>query len=87
MSFRLWYTIFVQLMYIPIPVNKEEIILAKCFDPGWSGITHQNNNEACKQDQGAERETDLVRKKKLHEKRAGFLPYSKTQQTIAYNTI
>lgn len=54
---------------VHVPINKQEIILAKCLDPGWSGITHQNNDETCKQDQGAERETDLQRKQeKLQDK-------------------
>lgn len=44
---------------VSIPVNKEQIIFTKCFNLGWSGITYQNNNEARKQDQGTERETDL----------------------------
>lgn len=48
---------------VHLPVNKKEIVLAKCLIPGWSGITHQNNNEACKQDQGAEHETDLAGEK------------------------
>lgn len=47
-------------LIVPVPVNKKEIVLAKSFDSGWSGITHQNNNETCKQNQAAERETDLV---------------------------
>lgn len=79
---------------IPIPVNKKEIILAKCFEPGWSGITHQKNNEACKQDQGAKRETDLAQKqikKKLQDKRETVLLCTEKKvmlrlQVIAYNT-
>lgn len=46
----------------PVPVNKQEIVLAECLNPGWSGVTNGNNYEASKQDQGAERETDLERK-------------------------
>lgn len=58
------YTEYLCIGIVPIPVNKKEIVLAKSFDPGWSVITHQNNNETCKQNQGAERETDLVGGKK-----------------------
>lgn len=51
------------LCVVPIPVNKQEILPTKRFYPGWSGISHQNNNETCKQNQGAKHETDLEKKR------------------------
>lgn len=53
---------------VPLPVNEKEVVLAKRFDPGWSGVTHQNNNEACEHDQGAERKTDLAGTKRVRKK-------------------
>lgn len=42
-----------------LPVNKQEIILAECFNPGGSSVTNHNNYKAWQEDKCSKRETDL----------------------------